>query len=240
MSMNAMFVQIDTAELSRFRANPSLVEALFEGDTLVPPAFTALAKTMQDRVRTAGPTMLADVLTRLDPSIRKQLEERLGKPTSVFAAGDGGDQLLKLMEQRRTRGAGGASASGERAILSLDKAWHGVHYVLCGEVEPGAALLSQAVLGGAELGDDPEGFSGYGPARYFTSAQVAELGQALSRPGLESEAAARFDAPRMSQLSIYPGWRPSDAEWVMDGFRRLRDFYSNAASKGRTIVTCLV
>jgi hypothetical protein len=240
MSMNAMFIQIDTAELSRFRANPSLVEALFEGDTLVPPAFTALAKTMQDRVRAAGPKMLADVLTRLDPTMRKQLEERLGKPTSVFAVGDGGDQLLDLMEQRRTRGAGGASASGERAILSLDKAWHGVHYVLCGEVEPGAALLSQAVLGGTELGDDPEGFSGYGPARYFTAAQVAELGQALSRPGLESEAAARFDAPRMSQLSIYPGWRPSDAEWVMDAFRRLRDFYSDASSKGRAIVTCLV
>jgi hypothetical protein len=240
MSMNAMFIQVETAELSRFRANPSLVEALFDGDTLVPPALTALTKTMQERVRTAGPKMLADVLTRLDPTIRKQLEERLGKPASVFAAGDGGDDLLKLMEQRRPRGAGGASASGERAILSLDKAWHGVHYVLCGEVEPGTALLSQAVLGGVELGDDPEGFSGYGPARYFTAAQVAELGQALNRPALESEAAARFDAPRMSQLSIYPGWRPSDAEWVMDGFRRLRDFYSDAASKGRAIVTCLV
>jgi hypothetical protein len=44
----------------------------------------------------------------------------------------------------------------------------------------------------------------------------------------------------MSQLNIYPGWRPSDAAWVMDAFRRLRDFYSNAAGKGRAMVTCLV
>jgi hypothetical protein len=95
------------------------------------------------------------------------------------------------------------------------------------------------VLGGVELGHD-EGFSGYGPPRYFTAAQVAELGQALSRPELESEAAARFDAARMSQLQIYPGWRPSDAEWVMDSVRRLRDFYSDAANKGQAIVTCLV
>jgi hypothetical protein len=123
--------------------------------------------------------------------------------------------------------------------MSLDKAWHGVHYVLCGEAEPGATLLSQAVLGGVELGDD-EGFSGYGPPRYFTAAQVSELGQALSRPELESEAAARFDAARMSQIQIYPGWRPSDADWVMEAFRKLRDFYSDAAAKGRAIVICLV
>ena len=78
------------------------------------------------------------------------------------------------------------------------------------------------------------------PPRYFTAAQVAELGQALSRPELEAEAAARFDAARMSQLQIYPGWRPSDAEWVMDSLRRLRDFYSDAAKKRQAIVTCLV
>jgi len=114
-----------------------------------------------------------------------------------------------------------------------------VHYVLCGEVEPGAALLSQAVLGVVELGDD-EGFSGYGPPRYFTAAQVTEVSQALSLPDLESQAAARFDAARMSQLIIYPCWRPSDAEWVMDSFRRLREFYSDAAGQGRAMVTCLV
>ena len=81
---------------------------------------------------------------------------------------------------------------------------------------------------------------GYGPPRYFTAAQVAELAAALNRPDLESEAAARFDAERMSELGVYPGWRASDADWVLDGFRRLRDFYSDAAAKGHAIVTCLV
>jgi hypothetical protein len=108
------------------------------------------------------------------------------------------------------------------------------------EVELGSGLLSQVVMGGAALGDDDEGFSGYGPARYFTAAQVAEIGQALSRPELETEAAARFDAGRMSELKIYPGWRASDAEWVTGAFRQLRDFYSDAARQGRAIVTCLV
>lgn len=244
MSMNATFVQVDMSELPSFQADPSLVEALFQGGSAIPPAFVALAKTMQDRVRAAGPQMMAGVLSRLDPAIRKQLEERLGRSTSALAAGEGGDAIMKLMEERlklmEEQGARSAgSAMGERAVLSLDKDWHGVHYVLCGEAEPGGQLVSQAVLGGVELGDG-EGFSGYGPPRYFSAAQVAELAQVLSKPELESEAAARFDAARMSELGIYPGWRPSDANELMNHFRRLRDFYVDAAEKGRAIITCLV
>ncbi len=90
------------------------------------------------------------------------------------------------------------------------------------------------------LGDDDEGFSGYGPPRFFDAAQVAELAEALGRPELESEAAARFDPQRMCELGIYPGWQPSDSEWVLDGLRRLRAFYADAAGKRRAIVTCLV
>jgi hypothetical protein len=238
MSMNASFVQVDAGDLAGLQADPSLAEALFQDGPTLPPAFLALSRTMQDRVRAAGPQYLASALSRLDPSLRRQLEERLGRTTEALAAGAGGDDILKLMQQRAARPA--SPAVRPRAVLSLEKAWHGVHYVLSGEVEPGAELLSQAVLGGVPLGADDEGFSGYGPARYFTVPQVAQLSQALSRSELETEAAARFDAERMSELSIYPGWRPSDKEWVMNHFRQLRDFYSAATSQGRAVVTCLV
>jgi Domain of unknown function (DUF1877) len=240
MSMNATFVQLEPPELSRLQADPSLAETIFQDGPPVPPVFAKLAKTMQDRVRAAGPQFLAGTLERLDPRIRQRLEERLGHTTSDLAGGAGGDAILKLMEQGSSRGRGLWAEPGTRPVLSLDKAWHGVHYVLCGEVQPGEALLSQAVMGGIELGEDDEGFSGYGPARYFTPAQVTALSRDLSRPELEQEAAARFDAARMSELEIYPGWRASDAEWVMDAFRRLRDFYLDAAANGRAIVTCLV
>jgi hypothetical protein len=236
MSMNATFVQVDAAELSRIQADLSSAEALFQDEFLAGPAL-ALTRLMQDRMRSGGPRLTADALSRLPPPLRQQLEASLGRTTAALAAGHG-DAILKTMQQHLPRPASPESAT--RSTLSLDKAWHGVHYVLCGEAEPGPALLSQAVLGGVELGDDPEGFSGYGPARYFTALQVVNLAQALSRPELESEAAARFDAARMSQLDIYPGWQPSDAEWVMDAFRRLRDFYADAASKKSAIVTCLV
>jgi hypothetical protein len=205
MSMSATFVQVDEAELAGFRADPSSVEVLFQDGPQLPPPFTRMTEIMRQRVRVAGPQQMAEALARLDPSIRQQLEQslgRLGLTTSALAAGEGGDALLKLMEQRRSRSDPGTSKA--RAVLSLDKAWHGVHYVLCGEIEPGASLLSQAVLGGATLGDDDEGFSGYGPPRCFTMAQVAELAQALNRPDLEAEAAARFDWTRIPSSASIP------------------------------------
>jgi hypothetical protein len=229
MSMNATFVQVDASELSRFVAEPELAESLFQQDPGLPDAFSNLAQAMRDRIRTIGPQMLADTAARL------------GKTPEELTAALGSDDLLKLFEARGTRGAAQTpSPSGKRDVLSLDKAWHGVHYILCGEAEPGPTLLSQAILGGSALGDDDEGFSGYGPARYFSVDQVAQLAAQLSDPGLEAEASSRFDAARMDELGIYPGWNASDADWVIDGFRRLRDFYADAATKGRAIVTCLV
>ena len=125
-------------------------------------------------------------------------------------------------------------------MLSLDKVWHGVHYVLSGDVEAGAEPLRQAVLGGEVLGEEGDGFSGYGPPRYLSAAVVARCAGALTAADLEPNAASRFDPVRMSELRVYPGWRASDANEVLDGVRRLRGFYAEAAAEGRAIVTCLV
>ncbi len=139
MSMNATFVQVDPAGLSRLQADPSLAETLFEEKSLAPPALTALMRKMQDRVRAGGPLLPDDALSRLPPALRQQIEGSLGRTTAALAAGGGGDAILKLMEGRSARGPDPESSAPKRAILSLDKAWHGVHYVLCGEVELGEA-----------------------------------------------------------------------------------------------------
>jgi len=163
MSMNAKFVQIDQAELSRYQTDPSLVEPLFEDESLAPAAarLIGLAKTMQQRMQAADQQRMAEALARLDPSLRKQIEESMGRTNAALAAGKGANILQRLMGQRMIGqrmtqggpGAGAASAVSARAVLSFDKEWHGVHYVLCGEVEPGGTLLSQPVLGGVEMGD---------------------------------------------------------------------------------------
>ena len=238
--MNAMFVQVDDPEIARFEADPDLVEALFADQTLPTAGLLNMAAAMQERLRTVGPQDFAARLSRLPEPLRQQLEASLGRVNAAVASGQGSPDIVKLIEQRlerRTKPAG-----DKREVLTLEKAWHGVHYLLAGAAEPGPELRSQAVLGGVELGDDPEGFSGYGPARYFRAAQVRELSEALSRPEVEAEAATRFDPATMSRLQIYPGWRAGeqDREWLMDAFERLRDFYASAAAQGRAVVTCLV
>jgi hypothetical protein len=182
---------------------------------------------------------MAAIFSRLPEPLRHQIDASLSRTTPAMAPGQGGGDMRTLLQKHLARRAGQTDA--KREVLSLEKAWHGVHYLLAGDAEPGPELRSQAVLGRVELGDDSEGFSGYGPARYFRAGRVREISEELGRPEVEFEAAARFDPDRMSQLHIYPGWRGvDDKEWLMDAFRRLRDFYSSAASQGRGIVTCLV
>jgi Domain of unknown function (DUF1877) len=240
MSMNAIFVQVEDAEIARFEADPDSVEALFADQTMAAAGLLNMTAAMQERVRAIGPQTIAATLSHLPAPLRQQIEASLGRTTAAMASGEGGDDILKLMEKQLARRAG--PGGRKREVLSLEKAWHGVHYLLAGASEPGAELRSQAVLGGVELGDDPEGFSGYGPARYFRAAQVRELSEELRRPEVEAEAAARFDPAKMSELRIYPGWRAGDQDkqWLMEALRRLRDFYSSAAAQGRAIITSLV
>jgi hypothetical protein len=241
MSMTAVFIQVDPDELAKIETNPSLAEALFQTGPAVPVVFGELSKKMEERVRTSGPQLMASALANLDPRIREQLEARLGGTTQQFAAGKGGEALLKAMQARRERAMGMTqTASKTRPTLSLEKEWHGVHYLLCGELEAGASVLSKAVLGGKPLGDDDEGFSGYGPARFLAPSEVVQIYEALSRADLESQASARFDAAQMNKLQIYPGWRPGDAEALIISLQSLREFYKDAATNGKAIVTCLV
>ena len=222
MSMTAIFVQVEDAEIAGFQADPDSVEALF---AIQQPA----AAVPRVRVRAAALRDMEAALSRLParPAAAVATRQRVCRIVTVVR------QALDPLPGR---------SAGRHEALSLQEAWHGVHYLLAGTAEPWRELRTQAVLGGAEIGGDPEGFSGYGPARYFRAAEVRRLSQELCRPEVQLETAARFDSAKMSQLQIYPGWRPGDQdkEWVMDAFRRLRDFYAGAAANDRAIVTCLI
>lgn len=236
MSMNAIFVQVEDREIDGFEADPDSVEELFaEGPRAA--GLMNVAVLMQERIRAMGPQEMEARLSRLPEPLRQQVEASMGRSKAAL---DSGQDLAKLLHERLAQRVKPVTAT--RETLSLEKAWHGVHYLLSESVEPGPELPSQAVLGGVELGDDPEGFSGYGPARYFRAAEVRKLAEALRRPEVEAAAAVRFDASRMSQLQIYPGWRAGeqDKEWLMDAFRRLREFYAGAAARNRAVITCLV
>ena len=76
MSMNAMFVQVEDAEIGRFEADPDLVEALFASQTLPTAGLLNMTATMQERVRAVTPAAGLDnqLLTR----VCKQLQLVVG------------------------------------------------------------------------------------------------------------------------------------------------------------------
>jgi hypothetical protein len=236
MSMLATFVEIEPGLIERIQGDPSVAEDLFMPD--LPAIFDP--EKVRDAVLARGPQLLAGAL-EMHPELRAQIEQSFGRTQEALRRGEGGEALFALLQSRMggPSGGGGGKMQGAHGELSLDKAWHGVHYVLSGTVEPNGSLLGQAVLGGTETGED---FSGYGPARLFTPAHVAELAEALADPQVEQDVTGRFDPQRMRELSIYPfGWdEPGERGWVLHALRDLRGFYAGAAAHGNAVATCLV
>jgi hypothetical protein len=244
MSMLAKFVQVAPDLLSRLTDDPEMLESLFALDPGVAPAAPGpMSESVQKALAGRGlPQMLAASVDRMNPAMREALRARLesmGLNVDAMRGGGGAEDLIRVMVARANRMATtGAGMKGKGASLSMEKAWHGVHYLLCGQPEPNGAILSLAILGGIEVGED---FSGYGPARYFAIDSVKEIVTQLGRRNLEGEMSARFDPARMSSLGIYPnGWKAADLAWLMEEFRHLRDFYNDAGAKGLAVVTGLV
>jgi hypothetical protein len=217
MSMMARFVAITPDQLAAIKDNPETVEGMFAPDA--GPLFEKPLDLLE-RLRRHAPQLVSGVLERLPPEVSGAANPVLSQPAQRAAG------------QRRSPPAPGTPGHS----VSIDKAWHGLHYLLCGKLEPTPGPLGQAVFGGTEIGED----QGYGPARYFSPAQVAEIAAALQSPSLERELHARFDGAAMTQLGIYPGvWEPDDRDWLIEAFHTVRDFYAAASKAEQAVVTLI-
>ena len=120
----------------------------------------------------------------------------------------------------------------------LDKAWHGIHYLLTGTAWEGQHPLNFLVSGGAEIGDVD---LGYGTARAFMSDAVSEINKALSKID-EETLKARFNPHEMTRLQIYPDiWdRDSDEDdtfgYCAEYFEVLKNFVARAAERNLGLV----
>jgi hypothetical protein len=241
MSMNGRFVEVTETALDELLADPDSVE-MFLSDA--PPAIAVTPEAREQMAQRAA-KLMPYIAATLNPELRAARDARLAamginRPPRAPSSGIDPETMLKLLEQRgflRNPGATPPPPEGRGATLSIDKAWHGVHYLLCGEVDEVTTLESQAVAGGTEFGED----LGYGPARYHRPSRVGEIAAALTREGLESEMRARFDPARMESLGIYPGgWQQSgELDWLVESFHRLREFYRAAADRKRAIVLAI-
>ena len=118
--------------------------------------------------------------------------------------------------------------------VSLEKSWHGLHYLLTGEVWQGHGPLSFLLTGGGQVGDDDES-----PLRWFTPGETVEIDRALSAvtdDGLWS----RFDADEMESQGIYPGIWDEDEEELreeyVDYFHELKQVVAVAVRQNQGLL----
>jgi len=133
----------------------------------------------------------------------------------------------------------------DSSLLDLDKAWHGIHYLLTGTAWEGEPPLNALVVGGTSL-PDPDDEWAYGPPRILRSADVRALDQALDAVS-DQDLRNRFDAAEMTAKEIYPEviWERDPREdnalgYLMEYVRVLRDFIRATNATGEGLVIALV
>ena len=132
------------------------------------------------------------------------------------------------------------ASAGE--VLYLDKAWHGVHFLLTGLADGGPEPAGFLLEGGEDVGGDEWGEP---VARLLDPAQVRAFAAFLAALTAD-ELARRFDPARMTALDIYPGviWHRAaeddDARrFVLDAAAELQTFVADAAAAGDAVVVCI-
>jgi hypothetical protein len=124
----------------------------------------------------------------------------------------------------------------------LDKAWHGIHFLLCGDEWSGSMPEGTLLAGGRPIGDVDVG---YGPARALSPEDVASFYAAIATIS-DSDFDARFDAKKLLDHSIYPEIWDRDLKGEPDGrpylneyFRILKEFIAKQAKDGKGVVIAM-
>ena len=127
-----------------------------------------------------------------------------------------------------------AAASG--LVTDLDKAWHGIHYLLTRTAWAGEPPLNALIAGGAAF-DDSEGEWEGTPPRCVSASQTQQFADSLGALSNDS-LASRFDSAEMTRLDIYPAiWDRDPAEddtlgYVLEYLDVLRTFTDGCVDRG--------
>ncbi len=134
----------------------------------------------------------------------------------------------------------GDTAMSEDVHADIDKAWHGLHYLLTGQAWDAPLPLAFLVCG-TELGDIDVG---YGPARAFDAGEVRAIAEAL-QPITTETLRARFDGAAMMKAEIYPQiWDRDPATddtlgYLLEYFELLKTFVLDTAEAGAGLIVYL-
>ena len=206
--MMGRFQELPPGLLERLRTDPSLVRDVVRESAAGRPLPAGVEEQMKGR----------EVIRAMPPEQQKQVFANLA------------DRLMSGWKQE-IEATGAPARVGREELglaLDIDKAWHGVHFLLTGTAEEAPGPLGQVVLGGTEIGDD----LGYGPARYLAPDAVGTVATALDAASSD-ELRRGYDAAALEAAEIYPGgWsEPDKVDWVLEAFEDVRRFYRAAARR---------
>ncbi|MEQ7128763.1 YfbM family protein [Actinopolymorpha sp. B11F2] len=125
------------------------------------------------------------------------------------------------------------SDDGDTSV-DLDKAWHGVHWLLTGAEGPIAGIPSEAIFGGEPVGED----LGYGPGRLLPASRVSGVAAELHELDVDT-LRSRMDPAAMTRAGIYPSiWDEEDVfdAYLAPAYESLRGFYTAAARAGESVI----
>lgn len=146
-------------------------------------------------------------------------------PAAVERLVDDASGLIEIM----------SDLEGPDDLVSLEKSWHGLHFVLTGTADEGAPPLNFLLVGGRSLdGSDGE--------RLIAPAEVRAIAAAIE-PISAQEFVARFDLSKLDEAGVYPQiWdEPLDelsAEYF-DYFSELKGLVKRAAKSGSALLVVL-
>lgn len=131
------------------------------------------------------------------------------------------------------------SLEGSDSVLSLEKSWHGLHYVLTGTAWEGDPPLNFLAGGGTPVGTEDVG---YGPARVLGSEEVNALDTALTGFS-ESDFNRNFDLDGMSREAIYPQIWDEPLEELSQEYGsylwEMKAFVNRAAESGKALLVAI-
>ncbi len=228
MSITAQLRQLTAAEAQEIERDPATAYALLQKafDAKFGWGLTMMQKMEEINARYAEVIERRRAVKELK-ELSEQDQQLLEKWKAEYRALQ--EQYIDEKGQPRMKKA----PRGPRE-LDLQKAWHGLHFVLTGLPEGGKPPLANAILGGRELPDQDK-IMGYGPARYLTPDQVREVSLALQQIS-EKDVVRRFNLDAARAAGIYALDQPEDLEYLKFHLRKLKAYYKSAAARGNAML----
>ena len=121
--------------------------------------------------------------------------------------------------------------------IDLDKAWHGIHFLLNGEPYGGEYPLVHAVFGMEKI--EEQKHENVNPMFGTPAKNVKEIADAICSIN-EEQFRAKYDQKALQDAAIYPdSWNDPEKEmdFLTSYFEDLQEFYKEAASKNLAVIT---